>query len=411
MVSSHRILVVLAASLVGALGISACGGAAAPPRSTGPTAPSAGGPTPASANPASDYQLSQSRAAFQSAIRVPWPKTDFSRHVVPLRQFERGGPVPDGIPPLDEARTTTTRTGSSYLMPRDPVIAVVVDGHARAYPLRILIWHEIANDILGGRPIVVTYCPLCNSAQVFDRRVGGRVLRFGTTGNLRGSDLVMWDRQTQSWWQQIGGEGLVGHYAGTRLRPIAAQMISWGEFKRRYPHGSVLSKRTGFDRPYGTTAYVGYDTPSGEPRFSTLHVTHRLPPLERVAAVTVAHETIAVPFAVLDREPVAEASVGGRPMVVLYYRGAASALDRHRIAGSRAVGVATAFDRRVSSRTLDFDAGGHGTFTDRQTHSTWDLTGRAVAGPLRGAQLRPLAADNRFWFAVADFDPHVRIIR
>jgi uncharacterized protein DUF3179 len=407
-IANRKRLAVLTA-LVTPLVIAGCGGGAEP-RSGASTRANDPSPT-ALANPASDYQLSQSRVAYLRDIRTPWTKTDFSRHVVPLREFERGGPAPNGIPPLDHPRTATVRSASSYLTPRDPVVSVVIHGHARAYPLRILVWHEIANDVLGGRAIVVTYCPLCNSADVYDRRVGGRMLRFGTTGNVRGSDLVMWDHRTQSWWQQIGGEALVGSYSGTKLRPIAAETLSWSEFRRRYPHGSVLSDHTGFNRPYGTTPYTGYDALGGQPSFSTLRVPRRLPSLARVAAVTAGGRTIAVPFHALARNPAVQASVGARPAVVLYDRRTASVLDRHRIAGSRPVGTATAFDRRVAGRTLDFRAGPEGTFADRQTGSRWDVTGSAVSGPLRGKHLHPLHTDNRFWFAVSEFSPHVRVAR
>jgi hypothetical protein len=398
----------LASTLLAVVAVAGCGGANDGSSTHASRSAAAGAPP---ANPAGDYQLSQSRVAFERGIRTPWTKTDFSRRIVPLRQFERGGPAPDGIPPLDHPRTTTVGAARSYLTRSDPVISVVVNGHARAYPLRILVWHEIANDVLGGRTIVVTYCPLCNSAQVYDRRVGGDILRFGTTGNVRGSDLVMWDQRTQSWWQQIGGEALVGSYAGTHLRSVAFQTLAWSQFKRRYPRGSVLSERTGFDRPYGTTPYAGYDAHGGEPFFSTLRTPHRLSPLERVAAVTVEGRTLAVPFSSLARNPAVEATIRTRPAVVFYAEDVASVLDRRRIASSRQAGTATAFGRRVAGRTLDFRATASGTFIDRQTGSRWSLTGRALSGPLRGKQLHPLEVDNRFWFAVAEFDPHVRVVR
>jgi hypothetical protein len=136
-----------------------------------------------------------------------------------------GGPGRDGIPPIDHPRPVPTTAGDAFLKPREPVIAVAVGRRARAYPIEILIWHEIVNDILGGQPIAVTYCPLCNSALVFDRRVRAKTLSFGTTGNLRNSDLVMWDRQTQSWWQQITGDAVAGRLTGTRLRALDAQTL------------------------------------------------------------------------------------------------------------------------------------------------------------------------------------------
>ena len=139
---------------------------------------------------------------------------DFSKHSVPLSEFQSGGPPRDGIPPVDEPKPTSQADAEKWLAEREPVLAVEVGKDVRAYPIQILVWHEIVNDTLGGRPIAVTYCPLCNSSLVFDRRVGGRSLTFGTTGNLRRSDLVMWDRQTESWWQQLSADAVVGEQTG-----------------------------------------------------------------------------------------------------------------------------------------------------------------------------------------------------
>jgi hypothetical protein len=170
--------------------------------------------------------------------RAPW-RTDFARHSVPLTSILPGGPPPDGIPPIDHPRYVSIAQAARFLAPSEPVIAVQLGGQARAYPLQILIWHEIVNDTLGGVPIAVTYCPLCNSAIVFDRWVVGRTLTFGTTGNLRDSDLVMWDRQTQSWWQQFSGQAMVGTLTGTQLKSARlgdAQL-------RRLPHPLPAGRR------------------------------------------------------------------------------------------------------------------------------------------------------------------------
>jgi Protein of unknown function (DUF3179) len=130
-------------------------------------------------------------------------RTDFSRHSVPLGEFISGGPPRDGIPPIDEPKPVPVRDADQWLDGREPVLVVEVAGAVRAYPVQILVWHEIVNDELAGRPIAVSYCPLCNSSLVFAREVDGvGVLRFGTTGNLRHSDLVMWDDRTESWWHR-----------------------------------------------------------------------------------------------------------------------------------------------------------------------------------------------------------------
>jgi len=188
---------------------------------------------------------------------IPGWDPDFARHSVSLTSILPGGPPPDGIPPIDHPHYASITAASQFLAPREPVIAVSAGGRARAYPLQILIWHEIANDTLGGVPMAVTYCPLCNSAIVFDRRVAGRTLTFGTTGNLRNSDLVMWDRQTESWWQQFSGDAIVGQLTGTRLTELDSQTLSFAAFRVRYPRGDVLSRDTGFQRPYGQNPYQG----------------------------------------------------------------------------------------------------------------------------------------------------------
>jgi len=163
---------------------------------------------PAAANaPAAPSQI--------QALRLQGWRTDFTKHAVSLTEFQDGGPPRDGIPPIDDPKPVALASGDRFLTPHEPVIAVQVGGQARAYPEQILVWHEIVNDDLGGIPIAVSYCPLCNSAIVFDRHVGAQTLTFGTTGKLRNSDLVMWDRQTQSWWQQFTG---TAPSAPTRVR-------------------------------------------------------------------------------------------------------------------------------------------------------------------------------------------------
>jgi anti-sigma factor (TIGR02949 family) len=190
-------------------------------------------------------------------------KTDFSRHTVPLEEIVPGGPPKDGIPAIDDPQFVSVDEADRWLSGREPVIVVRHVHETRVYPYQILIFHEIVNDIVGGRPLAVTYCPLCNTALVFDRRHDGRVLDFGTTGRLRHSDMVMYDRQTESWWQQATGEAILGELAGDRLEPFPAQTMSWNDVRRAYPDGRVLSRETGHDRPYGRNPYEGYDRTSG----------------------------------------------------------------------------------------------------------------------------------------------------
>ena len=222
------------------------------------------------------------RAADPGAWTGDWPHTDFSRHAIPYEEIISGGPPKDGIPSIDHP--SFVPIGEAHdLAPHEPVISVHIGDEARAYPLRIMIWHEIVNDALGGVPIAVTWCPLCNSAVVFDRRVNGRTLSFGTTGKLRNSDLVMYDRETESWWQQFLGESIVGAMLGERLALLPARVESIERFRARFPKGSTLVPPPS-GRSYGRNPYAGYDS-SAYPFLYRGHYPEKVPPLARVVAV------------------------------------------------------------------------------------------------------------------------------
>ena len=192
--------------------------------------------------------------------RREWPHTDFARHSVNYDEILSGGPPKDGIPAID--RPSFHPVGDiGDVAPQEPVISVRIGGEARAYPLRILIWHEIVNDTVGGTPIGVTWCPLCNSSVVFDRRVGGRTLSFGTTGKLRNSDLVMYDRETESWWQQFSGECIVGALLGAQLNLLPDRVESVERFRARFPRGQILVPPDPEGRSYGHNPYTGTTVP------------------------------------------------------------------------------------------------------------------------------------------------------
>ena len=171
----------------------------------------------------------------------------------------------------------------------EPVIGVIIEGTPRAYPIRILIWHEIVNDQIGDVPFTVTYCPLCNTGIVFDRRVADDVLDFGTTGKLRNSDLVMYDRQTESWWQQFTGEAIVGAMTGQALTSLPSRLESFGNFRARAAKidpggGWVLVPNNETMRAYGITPYVGYDS-SPKPFLYNGELPTEVAPLSRIVRV------------------------------------------------------------------------------------------------------------------------------
>ena len=339
-------------------------------------------------------------------------RTDFEKHTVPLSEIVSGGPPKDGIPAIDTPKFESVPQANRWLNDREPVVVVSLNGETKAYPLQILIWHEIVNDVVGGIPIAVTFCPLCNTALTFDRRVGNRLLDFGTTGKLRHSDLVMYDRQTESWWQQANGEGIVGHYAGTRLEFIGSPLVSWREFKRAHPTAIVLSRETGFHRRYGENPYVGYDDLRGRPyrHFFSRAPDGRLPAMERVVAIEIGTTPTAYPFSFLSTTRVVNDVIEDHPIVVVWAPGTASALDKGRLADGRDVGSSNVFDRRLGDRTLEFEPASESTFRDRQTGTTWNLFGKAVAGPLSGSQLETIPHGNHFWFAWVVFKPETKIV-
>ncbi len=320
-----------------------------------------------------------------------------------------GGPPPDGIPPIDHPRFLSVPE-VHFLTREEPVISVELHGQAKAYPLRILVWHEIVNDVVGGVPVTATYCPLCNTGIAFRRPViDGRLLDFGTSGKLYHSNLVMYDRQTNSFWPQVLGEAVVGPLAGTKLEIVATQILSWQDWRAAYPEGLVLSERTGFARDYGTNPYAGYDT-SGFPfLYDGRNVDGRLPPLARVLGVATNGDLEAFPYTVLrdraeDGLTAVNTDVGGEPVVVLWKSGTVSAVDRESIPDSKDVGAAAAFGRTLGERTLTFRADGTG-FVDAETGSVWGITGRAMSGPLAGKQLPRVIAVDSFWFDWWAFHP------
>jgi hypothetical protein len=268
-------------------------------------------------------------AAQRSPDFNAWPDTDFENTTVDLSEIISGGVGRDGIPAIDDPafRPAADETALGAM---EPVMTYAPDGApARAYPLRYLTWHEIVNDTVAGVPIAVTFCPLCNTALVFDRRVAGAVLTFGVSGNLRHSDMVMFDRETESWWQQATGEGIVGQHAGTPLTPLVSWVESWESFRAAHPDGLVMAEPDA-SRPYGRNPYVGYDSTAQPFLFFGEMPPHDIPPIARVVRVG----ERAWPLTRLADE--GEVSEAG--LTLSWAAGKASALDAPRIAEGRDVG-------------------------------------------------------------------------
>ena len=223
--------------------------------------------------------------ADPAAWRAEWPRTDFHRTSVDdWSEILSGGPPRDGIPAITDPRFHAVAEERA-LAAVEPVLTLRIEGApARAYPVRYLIWHEIVNDIVAGVPVAVTYCPLCNSGRVFDRRAAGRTLSFGVTGKLRASDMVMYDHETESWWQQSLGQGIVGRMTDVQLHSLPAWMESWAQFRAANPDGLVMMEPNSA-RPYGRNPYVGYDGAKWPFLYDGTPPPHGIAPLSRVVRV------------------------------------------------------------------------------------------------------------------------------
>ncbi|MEL6894169.1 MAG: DUF3179 domain-containing protein [Actinomycetota bacterium] len=337
-------------------------------------------------------------------------ETDWDRRIVGLDELLVGIPTADPrdvIRPID-APVYEPIAEADWLGDREPGALVRFEGETRFYPLSIMTRHEVVNDWFGETPIVVTYCPLCNTAVSFDRRVDGDVLRFGVSGLLRNSDLVMWDDATTSLWQQITGEGIVGDFAGTELEVIPTSIVSYREVLENFPEAESLSRDLGLGVDYGINPYTAYSS-STQPFLFDGEPDPRFPALSRIVGVTVGETEQGYPFDLLIENPVVNDEIDDVPLVVFWGGDTADALDAASIAESQAIGTAVAFDRRVGDDVLTFTANGDDTFTDDGTGSTWTLLGVATDGPLAGEQLETIRHRNEFWFAWSAFFPDATV--
>lgn len=332
----------------------------------------------------------------------------FPDPIVDPEELRSGGPPPDGIPPIDDPRFVRV-ADVAFLEDREPVLAIDIDGEARAYPVQVMTWHEIVNDTIAGRPVTVSYCPLCNSAIAYDRRVDDRILDFGTSGMLWRSALVMYDRQTETLWSHYTGQAIIGHLAGVQLESIPVQTVSWGEFEDAHPDGLVLSRDTGFDRDYGRNPYPGYDDVGDLPFLYDGPIDGRYAAKTRILGIRDRGTSIAIPLAYLQEERVVEFEAGTDRLVAWHAPGTSSALSDAQVAEGIDVGTTGVFDTVVDGQRLSFEATGDG-FRDRETRSRWSVLGHAIDGPMRGTQLTPIAHVDTFWFAWAAYEPATELI-
>lgn len=333
---------------------------------------------------------------------LPAPAVDVDR-------IRSGGPPPDGIPAIDEPRFEPA-SQVTWLDEREPVLALELGGQSRAYPVQVLTWHEIVNDTVGGIPVAVTYCPLCNSALAFGRELEDHLVTFGTSGSLYNSALVMYDRQTESLWSQIEGRAIAGALTGTSLERIPVATVPWSTWSEAHPDGWVLSRPADSGRDYGRNPYVGYDEAGSEPFLYDGESDPRLPPKERVVAFPAARDSLTVQLSTLAERGTVTVPLDGEEVVLVAESGLASSLDTPVLAEGGEIAATGAFGTVVDGRALTFvaDPSGEGA-RDEETGTHWDVLGRGSDGPLAGQQLETVPHVDTFWFAWAAFRPDATI--
>lgn len=322
------------------------------------------------------------------------------------------GQVPDGIPALDAPQFVSVAEADVYLEDNEAVVVLEIGGDARAYPVQILIWHEIINDVVDGVPVSITYCPLCNSAVSYQRMVQGEITTFGTSGLLFNSALVMYDRLTESLWTHYNGEAIAGVATGERLSPISSPLLGWGEFTEAFPDGQVLDRdNTGYARSYGANPYTNYDDPTGFPFLFRGATDDRIGAQRRVAGVSLDGTAKAWTLEAVSGGPARAThdSVGEQPVVVFWKSGQATALESGEISGGRDVGSVGVFIPEAGGGALTFVAEG-GLFRDEQTGSTWNVFGEAIDGSLAGTELIQIPHLDTFWFAWFSYNPGTVLI-
>jgi hypothetical protein len=317
-------------------------------------------------------------------------ETNGVKHIIPLDKIKGGGPPKDGIPSIDNPIFTDIQN-SNFMSDSDTVIGLEINGETRAYPIFILVWHEILNDIVGDTPVSVTYCPLCYTNQVFERIIDGQEVEFGTSGKLYNSNLLMYDRFTESYWSQALGMAVTGELSGYQLDLVPFDVITWGDWKTLHPDTLVLTTDTGHIRSYATDPYGSYYT---EPRimFPVEHSDDRMNPKEIILGFNQDGIYKAYKQNDIESNMLINDSIGETPVMLV------SLFSEN----------SRAFERTIDGEILDF-AYADGKIFDTQTNSEWNYDGLAISGEHEGKQLERMSIEPGFWFAWVAFHPETLV--
>ena len=320
----------------------------------------------------------------QTAPQIDSPTAPIKYSINPSELIS-GGPPKDGIPSIDNPKFESVPAANKYLSDDLLGIGVVSGDSQRFYPFQILVWHELVNDTFEGTPILVSYCPLCGTAIVFDRRVNNKTYEFGVSGKLYNSDLVMYDRQTDSYWVQVTGKAIIGELTDSELElyPLF-ENAKWGDWKKRYPNSEVLSRDTGATRDYNRIPYEGYeDSPSL--LFPVNNKDDRLETKDWVSGVVINDIAKAYPHKKMGEVGLVNDTIGSTSILTVK-----DPQDGIKI-----------FERG----SLVFEINENGELQDNKTKSIWDYNGVSTSGTLIGTELTRIPSIPSFWFGWVAFYP------
>lgn len=317
---------------------------------------------------------------------MPVMNTDGTLHTIPLDKIRHGGVPKDGIPSIDRP-IFVNADSANFLSDSDVVMGLEINGDVRAYPLIILVWHEIVNDEVGDIPVAVTYCPLCYTSQVFKRVIDGETVEFGTTGKLYQSNLLMYDRLTDTYWSQALGTAVKGPLSGQTLELVPFDVVQWGDWKMLHPETTVLSTDTGFVRSYGVDPYGSYYTDE-QLAFPVDHNDPRMHPKDIIIGLSLGGTQKAYRQADIESAVVINDEIVNHPVLLV------SLLEDN----------SRAFVRMVDGLVLNFEYDGDH-IVDTTTGTRWNYDGLAVSGQLAGSELDRLPIEPGFWFEWAAFHP------
>lgn len=333
-------------------------------------------------------QIESTTIDFKSAEIIM--ETNGVKHIIPLDKIRGGGPPKDGIPSIDNPVFANVED-SHFMSDSDTVIGLEINGEVKAYPLFILVWHEIINDNVGGIPVAVTYCPLCYTNQVFERIIDGEEVEFGTSGKLYNSNLLMYDRFTESYWSQALGMAVKGELTGYQLNLVPFDVITWGDWKTLHPDTLVLTTDTGYIRSYATDPYGNYYT-EARIMFPVEHSDDRINPKEIILGFNQDGIYKAYKQNDVELNIIINDSIGKTPVMLV------SLFSQN----------SRAFERTLDDQVLDF-VHMENKIIDTQTNSEWNYDGLSISGISKGKQLERMAIEPGFWFEWVAFHPETLV--